>query len=133
MFYHFPFVRCTYNLKLLDFALCITSCAKYYLSTMSTQLTHYPVTISSVPGDKSKACVTYDKCMDVWPEVYSIAGAALALDWDENTVKDAIDMNNVELYTLKSPYYDLSSQQSIQGGESCLVYRNTSPSIQTDQ
>jgi hypothetical protein len=100
---------------------------------MSTQPTQYAVTISSVPGDKSKVCVTYDDCMDVWPEIYSKADAASVLAWAKKTVEDAIDQKNVALYTSMSPYYDPSSQQSIQGRESCLVYRNTIPPIQTDQ
>jgi hypothetical protein len=100
---------------------------------MSTQSTRYPVTISSVPGDTSKVCVIYDKCMDVWPEIYSKADAASVLAWDIRTVEDAIDNKNVAMHTSMSPYYDPSSQQSIQGRESCLVYRNTIPPIQTDQ
>jgi hypothetical protein len=90
------------------------------------------VTISSVPGDTDKVCLTYVGC-NVWPQIYSTAGAALTLAWDKETVEAAMDMKDVTLYTLNPPHYDPSSQQSIQNGESCLVYRNTVLSIQTDQ
>ena len=89
------------------------------------------MTISSVPGDKTKVCVTYDECMDIWPEIYSIAGAASLLAWDEKIVKDATDIKNVALYTLKSPHCNSNRQESIQGRESCLVYSTGIPHHQS--
>jgi hypothetical protein len=96
------------------------------MSTLSYgPLATYDVTVSSVWPDTGEVDVTLGGYP---PQRYSIAGAASALGWDEDTVIEAVDDKD-ERYTWSPPYDNSMHQRFIQHGESCLVDRKITPSI----